>query len=120
MVLNTQKHTRVRYIRIPLSFVGVVMAVVLLLPTLHNMYEVSYVHAADGPHEMMVYVQTTSDVNTVTAIVYALDQKLYGGRHHMPIGMTSDATWPFAWHCAIMPMFVSIFPLAAQDGRMSQ
>jgi predicted membrane-bound mannosyltransferase len=80
------------------AFVGVVMAALLLLPTLHNMYEVTYVHSADGPHEMLVYVQTTIDVNTVMAKVDALDQKLYNGKHLLPIGLMNDATWPFAWY----------------------
>lgn len=78
--------------------IGVVMAVLLLLPTLHNMYEVAYVHPADGPHEMMVYVQTTPDVNKVMAKIDALDQKLYQGKHLLPIGLMNDATWPFAWY----------------------
>jgi uncharacterized protein (TIGR03663 family) len=78
--------------------ISFVLAFLLLLPTLHNMYEVSYVHAADGPHEMMVYVQTTTDVNKVMAKVDALDQKLYGGRHELPIGLMNSATWPFAWY----------------------
>ncbi len=77
---------------------GFVSAILLLLPTVHNMYEVSYVHAADGPHEMMVYVQTTTDVNAVMAKVDELDQKAYGGKHLMPIGLVNDATWPFAWY----------------------
>jgi uncharacterized protein (TIGR03663 family) len=80
------------------AIVSFVFAVLLLMPTLHNMYEVSYVHAADGPHEMMVYVQTTPDVNTIMAKVDALDQKLYGGKHLLPIGLMDDATWPFAWY----------------------
>ncbi len=77
---------------------GAILAVLLLLPTLQNMYEVSYVHAADGPHEMMVYVQTTPDVNIVMAKVEALDQKLDGGKHTLAVGVTDDATWPFAWY----------------------
>src|SRR5581483_6157346 len=77
---------------------GAVMAKLLLLPTLHNMYEVTYVHAADAPHEMMIYVQTTTDVNIVMAKIDALDQRLYGGRHQLPIGVMGDATWPFAWY----------------------
>jgi uncharacterized protein (TIGR03663 family) len=77
---------------------GVVMAFLLLLPTVHNMYEVSYIHAADGPHEMMVYVQTTYDVNTVMARIRSVDQKYYGGKHLVPIGIMNDATWPFAWY----------------------
>ncbi|HCI81439.1 MAG TPA: hypothetical protein DHW02_17320, partial [Ktedonobacter sp.] len=80
------------------AIVTIVMALLLLAPTLHNMYEVSYVHAADGPHEMMVYVQTTTDVNTIMAKVDALDQKYDGGTHAMPIGLMNDATWPFAWY----------------------
>ncbi|HEU5227204.1 MAG TPA: hypothetical protein VFU49_05275, partial [Ktedonobacteraceae bacterium] len=77
---------------------GAIMALLLLAPTLHNMYEVSYVHAADAPHEMMIYVQTTTDVDIVMAKVSALDQRLYGGRHQLPIGVMGDATWPFAWY----------------------
>ncbi len=81
-----------------MAMLGIVCAFLLLLPTLHNMYEVSYVHAADGPHEMMVYVQTTTDVNIVMAKIDQLDQKYYGGNHTLPIGITDDATWPFAWY----------------------
>jgi uncharacterized protein (TIGR03663 family) len=92
------------------SILGVIMAVLLLLPTLHNMYEVSYVHAADGPHEMMVYVQTTTDVNVIMSRVDALDQKLYGGKHQMPIGLTSDATWPFAWYVRDYPNVCFDYP----------
>jgi len=77
---------------------GAIMAVLLLLPTLHNMYEVSYVHAADGPHEMLVYVQTTTDVNIVMQKIDALDKKLYGGKHLLPIGVMNDAVWPFVWY----------------------
>ncbi len=73
-------------------------ALLLLLPTLQNMYQVSYIHAADGPHEMMVYVQTTTDVNSVMAKIAALDQKLYGGRHLVTVGVTEDGTWPFIWY----------------------
>jgi uncharacterized protein (TIGR03663 family) len=80
------------------AVLSVVFAALLLLPTLHNMYEVSYVHAADGPHEMMVYVQTTTDVNIVMAKINALDQKMDGGRHQIAIGVMSDAEWPFAWY----------------------
>jgi uncharacterized protein (TIGR03663 family) len=76
----------------------VVLAVLLLLPTLQNMYQLSYIHQADAPHEMMVYVQTTTDVNIVMSQIDALDQKLYGGKHQLAIGVLSDATWPFAWY----------------------
>jgi len=76
----------------------VVLAVLLLLPTLQNMYEVTYVHAADGPHEMMVYVQTTTDINTLMARIAVLDQKLYSGKHLVAIGVTDSATWPLIWY----------------------
>lgn len=88
----------------------VLMAVLLLLPTVHNMYEVSYVHPADGPHEMMVYVQTTTDVNIVMAKVDELDQKFYGGHHQMPIALTTDATWPFAWYVRDYPNVCFDYP----------
>jgi uncharacterized protein (TIGR03663 family) len=81
-----------------LGLFGVVMAFLLLLPTLHNMYEVSYVDPATGPLEMMIYVQTTYDVNTVMANIDAVNQKDFAGNHQMRIGVTSDATWPFAWY----------------------
>lgn len=93
-----------------ISFVGVIMAALLLLPTLHNMYEVAYVHPADGPHEMMVYVQTTTDVNTVMSKVDALDQKMFGGKHQMLIGLTSDATWPYAWYVRDYPNVCFDYP----------
>jgi uncharacterized protein (TIGR03663 family) len=93
-----------------ISFIGVIMAVLLLLPTVHNMYEVAYVHPADGPHEMMVYVQTTTDVNTVMSKVDALDQKMFGGNHQMQIGLTGDATWPYAWYLRDYPNVCFDFP----------
>jgi len=92
------------------AILGVILAALLLLPTIHNMYEVSYVHAADGPHEMMVYVQTTTDVNIVMAKVDALDQKMFGGKHQMPIGVTTDATWPFAWYLRDYPNVCFDYP----------
>ena len=92
------------------SFLGVIFAVLLLLPTIHNMYEVSYVHPADGPHEMMVYVQTTTDVNIVMSKVDALDRKMFGGKHQMLIGLTTDATWPFAWYVRDYPNVCFDYP----------
>ncbi len=86
------------------------MAVLLLLPTLHNMYEVSYVDPANGPHEMMIYVQTTPDVNTVMAQINAVDQKDFGGNHQMRIGVTDDATWPFAWYLRDYPNVCFSYP----------
>jgi hypothetical protein len=91
-------------LRIGATVVGFVMTILLLLPTVHNMYEVTYIHAADAPHEMMIYVQTTTDVNIVMQKIQTLDQKYYGGRHAIPIGIMDDPstgdgpTWPFAWY----------------------
>jgi uncharacterized protein (TIGR03663 family) len=99
------------------SIFGVIMAALLLLPTVHNMYEVSYVHAADGPHEMMVYVQTTTDVNIVMAKVDALDQKMFGGKHQMLIGLTTDATWPLAWYLRDYPNLCFDYPTGCSSWK---
>ncbi|HEY5004014.1 MAG TPA: flippase activity-associated protein Agl23 [Ktedonobacteraceae bacterium] len=80
-----------------------VVAVLLLTLTLQNMYQVTFVHYADGPHEMMIYVQTTTDVNTIMAKVNELDQKLDGGKHSLSIGLTSDGTWPLIWYLRDYP-----------------
>ena len=97
-VVAPQPRPRVGALAASTAIVGFVLAVLLLLPTLHNMYEVAYVHPADGPHEMMVYVQTTTDVNIVMQKIDALDQKMYGGKHLLPIGVMNDAVWPFVWY----------------------
>ncbi|GLV57071.1 hypothetical protein KDH_39090 [Dictyobacter sp. S3.2.2.5] len=80
------------------SVATVVLALLLLVPTLQNMFQLSFVHYADAPHEMMIYVQTTTDVNTMMDKIAALDKKLYGGQHKIPIGLVEDSTWPFAWY----------------------
>ena len=92
------------------GIVGVIFAALLLLPTVHNTYELSYIHPADGPHEMLVYVQTTTDVNIVMAKIDALDKKFYGGKHLMPIALTADATWPFAWYVRDYPNVCFDYP----------
>ncbi|HLI07521.1 MAG TPA: flippase activity-associated protein Agl23 [Ktedonobacteraceae bacterium] len=92
------------------AILGVLVAVVLLIPTLHNMYEVTYVEPADAPHEMLIYVQTTTDINIVMAKVNALDQKLYGGKHLLSIGLTNDATWPYAWYLRDYPNVCFNYP----------
>jgi uncharacterized protein (TIGR03663 family) len=95
-----------------MATLSVVFAFLLLLPTLHNMYEVSYIHAADGPHEMMVYVQTTTDVNIVMAKINELDQKMDGGNHQLAIGVMATAEWPFAWYLRDYPNVCYGFPTA--------
>ncbi len=78
--------------------VGVLVTAFLLLLTLQNMFQLSFVHAADGPHEMMIYVQTTVDVNTVMDRIDALDQQFHNSQHQLSIGVTADAQWPFYWY----------------------
>lgn len=107
--------SRVGVGRAALCAFRVAFAVFLLVITVHNMYEVSYVHAADGPHEMMVYVQTTPDVNTVMAQIDTLDQKEFGGNHQMRIAVTDDATWPFAWYLRDYPNLCFGFPEKCQS-----
>ncbi len=96
--------------QVALGLFGVAMAVFLLLPTIHNMYEVSFVHPADGPHEMMVYVQTTTDIDIIMQRIQEVDQKDFGGRHQVSIGVTDDATWPLAWYLRDYPNLCFGFP----------
>jgi len=92
------------------GLLGVIAALLLLLPTIHNMYEVSYVHPADGPHEMLVYVQTTTDVDIIMQRINNVDQQHFGGKHQLLIGVTDDATWPFAWYLRDYPNLCFGFP----------
>ncbi|HEX7736226.1 MAG TPA: glycosyltransferase family 39 protein [Ktedonobacteraceae bacterium] len=95
-----------------LGLFGVVMAVLLLVPTLHNMYEVAYVEPANGPHEMMIYVQTTTDINPLMAQVDAVDKKLSGGTHQIRIGVSAGAVWPLAWYLRDYPNLCFNYPTA--------
>jgi uncharacterized protein (TIGR03663 family) len=106
---------RVRYgwIAMGSTILGTLVALCTLVLTLQNMFQVVYVHPADAPHEMMIYVQTTPDVNTVMAKVAQLDQKLYGGSHQIPIAVMNDATWPFAWYLRDYPKACFSFPSTA-------
>ncbi|GCF08267.1 flippase activity-associated protein Agl23 [Dictyobacter arantiisoli] len=81
-----------------MAIFGAIAAFLLLIITLQNMFQVTYVHYADGPHEMMVYVQTTPDVHKVMSKIDLLDQEHYQGRHKLTIGIMSDASWPFYWY----------------------
>lgn len=78
---------------------ALMVAFLLLIPMLHSMLFVTYVDPGDAPHEMLSYVQTTTDVTDVMAKIAALDQQLYQGRHELRIGMpNSQAIWPFSWY----------------------
>ncbi|HEX4714738.1 MAG TPA: hypothetical protein VH164_07410, partial [Ktedonobacteraceae bacterium] len=101
---------RVRTGRIVLGCFGVVMAVLLLVPTIHNMVEVSCIEPADGPHEMMVYVQTPDDINSVMNRIALVDQKDFGGKHQVEIGVMADASWPFSWYLRDYPNVCYGFP----------
>ena len=74
------------------------LAVALFIPMAHSMVELSYIHPADGPLEMMVYVQTTPDVTAVMAKINAADQKLNGGRHQLQIWVGQGEEWPMYWY----------------------
>jgi uncharacterized protein (TIGR03663 family) len=104
------RKARVSAGKVTVAVIGVLVAALALIPTVHNMYEVSYIHAADGPHEMMVYVQTTTDVNIVMAKIAQLDQKYDHGDHQLPIGIMNDATWPFAWYVRDYPNICFNYP----------
>ncbi|GER81505.1 hypothetical protein KTAU_01440 [Thermogemmatispora aurantia] len=59
---------------------------------------------------MLIYVQTTMDVNTVMAKIEELDRKLDGGRHQLAIGLTDDATWPLIWYLRDYPNVCLEYP----------
>jgi predicted membrane-bound mannosyltransferase len=80
------------------SVVGAALVVLLLIPTVFNMLTLSQRDAADGPHEMMVYVQTTKDVQLVMNRIAKADQALYGGKHLLRIGVGPGQEWPFYWY----------------------
>ncbi|MBO0792014.1 MAG: hypothetical protein J2P36_13850, partial [Ktedonobacteraceae bacterium] len=96
--------------------VTALLALLLLAPTLQNMYQVTYVHPADGPHEMMIYVQTTYDINKVMARVDELDQKLYHGSHQLHIGLTENGMWPLLWYVRDYPHVCYPFPTGCSSG----
>jgi uncharacterized protein (TIGR03663 family) len=83
------------------SFVGTfgtLAAVLLLLPMVHSMWVLAHQNAADGPHEMMVYVQTTTDVTTVIDKINAADQRVCDGQHALRIAVGQQEEWPFYWY----------------------
>jgi predicted membrane-bound mannosyltransferase len=80
------------------TIVTAALALALFIPMVHSMVELAYVHPADGPHEMMVYVQTTPDVTAAMAKVNAADQKLHGGKHQLQIWVGQGEEWPMYWY----------------------
>jgi len=82
---------------------GAVGFVLLLIPMVYGMYQLSQVHPADGPHEMMVYVQTTPDVDLVMSKIAQADRALYHGQHQLRIGVGRGEEWPFYWYLRDYP-----------------
>ncbi|HLZ21449.1 MAG TPA: flippase activity-associated protein Agl23 [Ktedonobacterales bacterium] len=80
------------------TILGATLAILLLIPMIHSMLVLSYQDPANGPHEMMVYVQTTPDVDLVMRKIQQADQALYGGRHLLKIGVGAGQEWPFYWY----------------------
>jgi uncharacterized protein (TIGR03663 family) len=106
---------RGRRVREAGAVLAVLAGVVLLVPMVHNMYEVTYVYEADAPHEMLIYVQTTTDVNIVMEKIAELDRRLDGGHHQLAIGVMNDATWPFIWYLRDYPHACYNYPTDCQN-----
>ena len=80
------------------TIVTAALALALFIPMVHSMWELAYLHPADGPHEMLVYVQTTTDVTTMMAKIEAADKKLHGGKHQLQIWVGQREEWPMYWY----------------------
>ncbi len=74
------------------------LGALLFVTMVHSMYLLTYQDPANGPLEMMVYVQTTPDVDTVMAKINKADQILHGGRHQLNIVVGAGEEWPFYWY----------------------
>ena len=95
-----------------LSAVG---AVLLLIPMIHSMLTLTYTDPANGPLEMMVYVQTTTDVDLVMGKIKQADKALYGGKHLLRIGVGAGEEWPFYWYLRDYPN--TMFGYTSNDPR---
>jgi predicted membrane-bound mannosyltransferase len=98
------------------TIVAAALALALFIPMVHSMVELAYIHPADGPHEMMVYVQTTTDVTAAMAKIEAADKTLHGGNHQLEIWVGQGEEWPMYWYLrdyyldAHPGMYVSVDP----------
>ncbi|MBF6589696.1 MAG: glycosyltransferase family 39 protein [Ktedonobacterales bacterium] len=95
---RAQRDVRRRGIAGLVGVVGVVGAILLLIPMVHSMLILTQQDAANGPREMMVYVQTTDDVDRVMNKITAADQALSGGKHQLRIGVGQGEEWPMYWY----------------------
>lgn len=82
------------------------LAVLLLIPMLWNMQRLNFFEPSVAPNEMMVYVQTTTDVQLTMDKIDNLDRLLHQGKHTLRIGVTQDAVWPFAWYLRNYPLII--------------
>jgi predicted membrane-bound mannosyltransferase len=82
---------------------GIVAALALLVPMVHSMLILSHQDAANGPLEMMVYVQTTPDVQRIMDRIAYADKVLYGGKHQIHIVVGPGEEWPFYWYLRDYP-----------------
>ncbi len=80
------------------ALASALLSVLLLVPMVHSMYLLTYQDPSNGPLEMMVYVQTTQDVDTVMAKIAQADQNLYGGKHQLKIVVGQGEEWPMYWY----------------------
>lgn len=78
--------------------IAAISAVLLFIPMVHSMISLAYQRPADAPREMMVYVQTTNDVDLVMNKLEVADQKLYGGKHQLRIWVGQGEEWPMYWY----------------------
>jgi hypothetical protein len=97
------------------SIIATVAAALLLIPMVHSMLVLSHQDAADGPHEMMVYVQTTPDVDSVMNYINHADQLLYHGRHKLRIAVGAGEEWPYYWYLRDYPNTYYDYPAGNAD-----
>ncbi|HEV8192143.1 MAG TPA: flippase activity-associated protein Agl23, partial [Ktedonobacterales bacterium] len=77
---------------------GAIAALLLFVPMVHSMWLLSYKDAADGPVEMMVYVQTTNDVDLIMNKITQADKATHAGQHQLRIWVGEGEEWPFYWY----------------------
>jgi uncharacterized protein (TIGR03663 family) len=80
------------------------LAAVLFVPTVWNMQRVTFFEPSVAPNEMLIYVQTTTDVQLAMSKIAALDTIVQRTEHRgIRVGVTPDAVWPFAWYLRDYP-----------------
>ncbi|WIG58820.1 MAG: hypothetical protein OJF49_001567 [Ktedonobacterales bacterium] len=92
---------------------GALAALVLLVPMLYGMLTLTQKDAANAPHEMMVYVQTWTDVTKIMNRIQYADQMMYHGQHKIRIGVGPGMEWPFYWYLRDYPN--AVFGYQAHD-----